>query len=60
MKHQTLIVYSHRKNEYITVDVDSDNRLMYFLNKEIQDDKMKKGFMKEVMEFIVECENQQK
>ena len=60
MKHQTLIVYSHRKNEYITVDVDSDNRLMYFLNKEIQDDKMKKDFMKEVMEFIVECENQQK
>ncbi len=53
------MVYSHRKNEYITIDVDCDSRLLYFLY-EWDLENVKNKFMKEVMEFIIDCENRQK
>eukprot|EP00347_Sterkiella_histriomuscorum_P017317 403349848 len=58
IKHQNLIVYSHRNQEYLTVDVEGENSLIYFMYEGCQE-YLETYFMRDCLEFLVESEKEQ-
>ncbi|CDW85917.1 UNKNOWN [Stylonychia lemnae] len=59
IKNQSLVVYTHRKDEYLTVDVKSDNYLLFFLYEDCED-MLSKSLLVNTLEFLVQCEKEQK
>lgn len=58
-KHEEILVYSHRNNDYITVEVDCDYRLYFFYIPEFDWTYEKSILMKEVKEFQLGCKVQE-
>lgn len=58
-KHEEILVYSHKNNDYITVEVDCDYRLYFFYLPELELTYEKSIVMKEVKEFQLECKVQE-
>lgn len=54
-KHEDLITYSHRNNDYITVEVECDYRMMYFTEDE-EEGELLGGIdiIKEYVNFVKE------